>query len=43
MFLHDELDNLSGDDLSVISRLDVDFFFFFDDYDVKLLIPSSAS
>ena len=42
MFLHDDLDDLSSDDLSVIPRLDVDFLFF-DDYVVKLLILSSAS
>ena len=42
MFLHDDLDDLCGDDLSVIPCLDVDFLFF-DDHVVKLLILSSAS
>ena len=42
MFLHGDLDDLSSDDLSVISCLDVDFLFF-DGYNVKLLIPDSAS
>ena len=42
MFLHDDFDNLSSDDLSVIPCLDVDFLFF-DDYVVKMLILSSAS
>ena len=42
MFLHGDLDDLSDDDLSVISRYDVDFLLF-DGYDVKLLIPSSAN
>ena len=37
MFLHGDLDDLIGDDLSVISRYDVDFLFF-DGYDVMLLI-----
>ena len=41
MFLHGDLDDLVNDDLSVISRHDVDFLLF-DDYDVMLLIPFSA-
>ena len=41
MFLHSDLDDLSGDDLSVISLDDVDFLLF-DNHDVKLLIASSA-
>ena len=41
MFLHSDLDDLSGGDLLVISLYDVDFLFF-DGHDVKLLIASSA-